>query len=269
MSTTRPATSRLSGHTLPPRGLPRRLALAFLATGLITGRVPARAAEVARLGVVSVMGDVLTVVTHRPETGSRVDQNQHQPVALGEQGFDRFAAQVAVEQARRALPGAEVLALELAPREDIESGTWLQAQHFEPPAAVRARLDAAGLTHLLLLTRHRADAQLRLRRNSVGSGHLEGLGFYVDRALPVRRVDTGELGQGFLAPYAYFQVALIEVASGRVLAAEAITASASASAARGTQGLDPWEALDPAQKVAAIQRLIRGELVRAIPQVTR
>ena len=233
------------------------------------GLRPAQAAEVARLGVVSVMGDLITVVTHRPETGSRVDQNQTQQVALGEQGFDRFATQAAIEQARRAWPAAEVLGLELAPRAEIEAGGWLQAQRFAPPAAILSRLEADGITHLLLLTRHRAEALLRLRGNSVGSGHLEGLGFYVDRALPVRRVDTGELGQGFLAPFAYFQVALIEVAGGRVLAAETLTASSSASAARGTKGLDPWDALDPAQKVAALQRLIRSELARVIPQMIR
>lgn len=52
-------------------------------------------------------------------------------------------------------------------------------------------------------------------------------------------------------------------------APEPVIASHSLSATRGKEGLDPWDALDAAQKVAAIQRLIRVELARVLPQILR
>ena len=66
------------------------------------GLAPAGAAEVTRLGVASAMGDVLTVVVHRAEVGSRVDQNLYQSAANADPAFDDAARLVAIDGARRA-----------------------------------------------------------------------------------------------------------------------------------------------------------------------
>jgi hypothetical protein len=106
---------------------------------------------------------------------------------------------------------------------------------------------------------------LKVRKGSVGSGHLEGIGFYVDRDARMRRSDTGEVGIGFLAPYAYIKVILVNLALGEVVREHMVTASNTISAARNKEGFDPWDALDSTQKVAAINRLVRAELNKVVP----
>jgi hypothetical protein len=101
----------------------------------------------------------------------------------------------------------------------------------------------------------------------MGSGHLEGLGFYLDREQKLRRSDTGQLGVGFLAPYAYIKLLLIDLSSGQVEREHAIAASRTISAARNKDGFDPWQSLDAAQKLAAINGLMRGEFKKAMPEL--
>jgi len=103
----------------------------------------------------------------------------------------------------------------------------------------------------------------------MGSGYQEGLGFYVDRETRMRRSDTGEAGIGFLAPYAYMKVLLVNLATGHVEREQLISVSNTISVARNKDGFDPWETLDPAQKVAAINRLVRAELGKVVPGLLR
>jgi hypothetical protein len=77
------------------------------------------------------------------------------------------------------------------------------------------------------------------------------------------------VGVGFLAPYAYMKVILINVATGEVEREQVISASNTISVARNKDGFDPWDTLDSSQKVAAINRLVRGELDKVVPGLLR
>jgi hypothetical protein len=241
-----------------------------LAACLVLGLpLPVAATEVTRLGIASAMGDTLQLVVHQAEVGSHVDRNARQQFTLEDARFDKLAvatAQAAVQQAQPQWP-AQVVDLESAPSAEV--ARWLDDKRFAPPAALQARLASAGLSHLMLIVRFRGPARLKLARGSVGSGNLEGLGFYVDRGLKVRRGDTGEQGQGFLAPFAYFQVLLINLANGEIERSEAVTASHGVSAARSSDGVDPWGALSTQAKVQALSRLVRVELERVVPVLVR
>jgi hypothetical protein len=72
---------------------------------------------------------------------------------------------------------------------------------------------------------------------------------------------------GFLAPYAYFQVLLINLESGDVEKSDSVAASTSFSAARNKEGFDPWDALSSAQKVWAIRRLLQTEVARVTTEL--
>lgn len=231
--------------------------------------VAASAGYVPKLAVLSFMGDTLTVVNHRPEVGSQIDRNQHESVQLADAGFDKFAIATVAEIVKRgdSQSATEVLALTFPGGQDPLG--WFEGKKFEPPADLRSGLSGTGATHLLLITRLRASSNLKTAHASVGSGHLEGLGFYIDRAKKLRRADTGERGVGFLAPYAYFKVFMIDLATGEVEGEQSVTASSTYSAARNTDGVDPWDALDPTQKVSAIRRLIRSGLIRVVPELLR
>lgn len=247
----------------------RTLVTLMVAGLLATSAASALADGIKKLAVASGLGDELTVVIHRPESGSHIDRNDRQPLELQESVFDPVAAAAAVAAVRRAqLPlAAEVF--DLGRVRAAEASSWVDDKRFTPPADLRQRLGASGFSHLMLIIRHRGPSSLKLAHSSVGSGKLEGIGFYIDRGIRVRRSDTGEVGQGFLAPYAYFQVLLINLENGSVEKSESVSASTSFSAARNKDGVNPWDALDAKQKIASIHRLLRVELNRVVPDLLR
>lgn len=242
----------------------------WLGAALLAGAwwAPAAAAEITGLGVASAMGDVLTVVVHRAEVGSRVDQNLYQAAPNPDPSFDNTARQVAAEGARSALPRATLVqAVDLAGASSALARDWTDNKRFAPPAALLAQWQQAGLSHLLLVTRWRGATALKTLNTRVGSGHLEGLGFYVDKHQKMRRTDTGETGEGFLAPFAYLQLQLINLATGEVEKTEQVSSSSTLSAARNPTGTDAWSALEPAQKVRALQQLVRSGVGQAVPRL--
>jgi hypothetical protein len=128
-------------------------------------------------------------------------------------------------------------------------------------------LKREGFTHLLLLSKHRAPARLQLSNSSVGSGYLSGLGYYIDGALRTQRADTGESARGFIAPYAYLKLTLIDVDLMHLVRAEEIIQSTVRSAARNENGLDPWGAMSTEQKFSVLQDLIVQGVTEAVPAV--
>jgi hypothetical protein len=227
----------------------------------------ANAAEVRKLALLSALGGTLTVVTHRMETGSHLDRNQLEALETGDTAIDNLAVNAAIEAIQSAsTPGhTELQALRFPGQHD--SASWFEGQRFLPPDALRSVLTQTGATHLLLIQRQRAPSMLQTRHASTGSGHLEGLGFYVDREQKLRRADTGQVGVGFLAPYVYVKLLLIDLSSGQVERERAIAASRTISAARNKDGFDPWQSLDASQKLAAINGLMRGEFRKAMPEL--
>jgi hypothetical protein len=241
-----------------------KIFLLLLASLLASG---ANADDLRKIAVLALMGDTLTLVNHRPETGSNIDRNLYSSVPTSASAIDNMLATEVIEATQRVgLPGnLEIQAVKYPGR--YETARWFNGAKFTPPAELALAMTQLEATHLLFITPYRAPSMLKTANSSVGSGHLEGLGFYIDRELRIKRADTGELGQGVLAPFAYFKVWLIDLASGERVHEQAITASSAASVARNKNGLDPWDTLDAAQKVLALRRLIRSELDKALPKL--
>jgi hypothetical protein len=225
---------------------------------------PAHAATEARsYAVLSLVGDRLLIVSREMATGSRIDTNKRVFVDVPAPDLDRAmlgAVQVAVKiQA----PSAQVVMLETrdpaifaAQNKTVdESGSGADLL-----PAVREMAVASKATHLILVTKQRHEAMLRLRDGHIGSGWLEGVGFYVDRTKRLHN-SRGEGYVGFLAPFTYFRISIIELASGKVLAQEAVYASTTT----GSQSVQhPWDALTAQQKVSRLQSMLRTEAMRVI-----
>lgn len=242
----------------------RRLALS-LALACAGPAALAAPAEPVRVLVIAALGDTIEVVQHVPETGSRLDRNQRQRVTLQGAGFDALAAQTAAHALRRLadITVADMVAFTPAP----DAPPLISDGRFNPDEALRRHVAEAGAGQVLLLTRWRTAARLKLADHSVGSGALEGLGFYMDHQIRVRRSDTGEVGQGMLAPYAYLQATLIDATSGQVLRSEQHQGSETRSAARSPNAFDPWTAMTPEQKIESLQRLLRQGVTRIVPML--
>ena len=222
-----------------------------------------------QFAALSLVGDGFTIVFHRIETGSHIDRNERQFVDLGDPVLDNTVLESVERTVRSVRPGTKVVllgardpALFAAQQRSLDEAGGSSSI----VAQVRAAALAAGATHLILVTKLRHDAMLRLGSSHTGSGKLQGLGFYLDFAKQTRRADTGERGQGFLAPYAYFKVSIVDLASGRVDGERDVVASMTRSTSRG-ETTHPWDAMTAEQKVGALRALIRREIARVMPEL--
>jgi len=123
---------------------------------------------------------------------------------------------------------------------------------------LRPMLTQAKATHLVLFTKYRHEARFPLGNYQVGNGMIEGAGLYVDQTKWTRVAGTNERAPGFLSPYVYFQVSLVDLASSTVLANETLLGATTRSAARGESG-GPWDAMTDEQKVKALVGIARKE----------
>jgi hypothetical protein len=122
--------------------------------------------------------------------------------------------------------------------------------------------------YLVLVTKYRGDTRIGLADGSVGNGKLNGLGFYLDHETRLLQTNDGDSGQGFVAPYAYLTVSLIDLATTTVLRSESVSASMVASVTSKTDS-DPWGLLTAEKKVDLIDRLIRNTLEDVVPRLLK
>jgi hypothetical protein len=73
--------------------------------------------------------------------------------------------------------------------------------------------------------------------------------------------DTGECYLGFLSPFAYFRVSLIEAATGKLLGEESVYAS---DAHASTSNVHPCDTLTSQEKMGALQTMVRQEAGRVV-----
>lgn len=226
-------------------------------------------AQPRQYAILSLVGDELVVVQREMSTGSRIDRNVQVRVPLGDASLDRAMLLAVDEAVRRADPSARPILLAsrdpkfyAAAARSLDGGGT--AAVFE---AVRPIVANAKATHLILITKHRHRAMLRLRDGHVGSGFLEGLGFYIDHGEATRGGATlNDSERGFISPYTYFKVAVIDLASGRIAAEQYVVGSNAHTVASGSIG-NAWDSLSAQEKDAQITRLIREEAARIVPQV--
>jgi hypothetical protein len=240
---------------------------ALLASGLLALAAAAPAAE-PRYAVLSLLSDQLTIVTHDMGTGSQLDANHRTILKVPDHGLDKREVLALDDALRRAGAEAPVLLFTTDPAIFARQSELLDVQ--AAPAALldalKPVLTSARATHLVLASKYRHEAHLSLADGYIGSGQLEGLGFYVDRTYRTKRADTGERGVGFLAPFAYFRLTLIDLGTGQVLRDIPVFASTTRSASRGESG-EAWDAMSANDKVRILEALLRQETAREVPRL--
>ena len=219
-------------------------------------------------GVVSLIGDNLDVVAHQQATGTVADRNVHDLIPVKDGAFDKFAVLAVEDAVKRSQPAAQVrLFAPSAPDLFRDQGRFFVDGKAMLPADLQAALQKAGATHVVMVTKFRAPAQITIVNQKFGSGTLEGIGFYVDEAKSLRRSDTRQAAKGLMAPYVYVMYTLVDLATMGVLDAVPVTVSPAVSAARSQDGIDPWQALSAEQKSAALRELITQETARVVPML--
>jgi hypothetical protein len=207
-------------------------------------------------GIVSLVGDQLTVTGFETTTGSALAQNQIETIPLDTDELEKAVLRAGLRAVNESKLGKAVPLL-------INDGALYRGQaalvsgeRVTLPASLLQTLQAQGATHLLLATKHRAEAQMKARDVTLGTGRVEGLGFYVDRVTYLRTEGTGSSAPGYLAPHAYMRYSLIELSTNKLLASRTLTASTVIGVTGSGGGADPWQLLDSAGKVKALSELI-------------
>jgi len=251
----------------------RRAALGRIAA-LAAALAPALAVQAAdgtrSYAVLSLIGDRMEIITRHAATGSNMDRNARQDLPLQDDTFDVAAARAAGRIVRERDPDARVELF--APRDpklyalqDQLADSDHQAESLA--ASLREVVAQSGATHIILISKYRTDARVKVDEGSVGSGKLSGIGFYVDAdyepADPSRR--TGHIG--FFAPYAYLRVTLLDAATRHPLRQEVTTEARPYGTERSNRAAVAWDALTAAQKVAALREVIEAAVQRAVPPV--
>ena len=247
-----------------------RRQLIQLAAALSAGRAGAQVAgeQPARYSILSLIGNRLSVITAQMQTGSLLDRNQRQEVTLPDGSLDLFATQATQRELLKHSPQASaellVAGTEVLYKNPITVGA---GDAFVPSQELSELLKTTPKSHLILLTKHRAEALLRAQNSSQGHGMLEGLGFYVDFQKRMRRSDTGETGQGYMGIFANIQIWLLDCENNKVVREVSFSETTTYSAARSETANDPWTALDGAQKLARLKSLMRTGIARSLPKL--
>ena len=232
---------------------------------LVASATAVSAAAASKYAVLSLIGDSMTVVTYAPAVGSRLDRNLREAVLVKDPVFDRAAAK-AVEQALQKVDprNTATLLAGSAPNLFVDQWKLFEGSRLSLGEDLNASLRASGNSYMVVLTKHRAEARLGTGWTA-GSGFLEGIGFYIDRDLSMEPHQTGtEAASGFLAPYAYVKLSLVELASSRVIREEVVKASRIVPRAR-VESRDPWSALTGDQKATMLRELVVTEIERVVP----
>ena len=247
----------------------RRLIALFLLS--LLAPLAATAQDSRKYAVLSLVGDKLLNVTREMSTGSRLDKNDRAFVELPDNSIDR-AVTIAVDDALcRANPGSQPILLH-SRRADLYEASFQSMDRRDGVArvyaAVKPIVEKTGATHLVLVTKHRNRAMLRLRDGHVGSGFLEGVGFYVDHGTMARGVDTNDAEAGFIAPFSYMMISLVDLKTGQIVSQQHVIGSnAAAPRPRERNVGNAWQRLDEKEKVARLTEVIRDEASRAVPMV--
>ena len=245
----------------------RRIGLA-LASLLLA--VAAHAADGRKYAVLSLIGDEMLVVGAQPATGQRLDRNSRNFLRLEDPIIDKTVLLAANELLKR-LTGTDPVLLFARERPIYAMQQQLMNEgqgmvnllgHIRPLAR------GTGATHLVLFTKARREARMQLADTALGVGTVEGVGFYVDPFTEVIVRDRQQNAVGFVAAFAYFDVALVDLDKGTIVAEQRVSGSRT-MAAPNSVATEVWSGISGAEKMRMLQEIIRNEIARVVPALLK
>lgn len=222
-----------------------------------------------RIALVSALGDAITVVQSEPTTGSHLKNRRLEDIFPVPEGVFDVYALGQLQQGLAGVGNAQLLPLKLKSAtllgdadKLVDGGGWRGND------LLNQALKELNATHVVLLRPQRGPARVQMAQNTMGQGALKGLGFYLDRHTNVR-LDTEAMAtrRGFLAPYVYAELSVIDVAAGTVVASTPIRSAESMTTNREEGAGDAWDLLTAAQKIRTLQETIGEGLVQQLPKV--
>lgn len=248
---------------------PRSVLVALAA--LLFSVCPAIHAETAprSYAVMSLIGNSISVHAVRPEVGSRTDGNSKHVLPIADPVFDVAALKAANSAIKQLQPGAKVV---LMSTQDAGLYKAQNAMFDEAHANQDNRdylislLKDRGVSHLVLITRLRANAKFELRDGYAGSGSLEGLGFYIDDTTLLRNTQTSESSIGMLTPFAHVKLRLLDARTLALVGEEgAVESTIIHRPSASPNAMDMWTKLTSATKIDYLDGLLNNAMKTAVP----
>lgn len=257
-----PACPARTGRVLPQKG-----AVALL-SALLFFALPVAAAddEVRRIAVISLLGNKMTAVTQQVTVGSRIDQNLQDSFDLPPGLLDSTVLGAVNTALTKSDAKVVPLMLKLpSPTVFGDPPKLFDGDRFVPPAMLDATLKQIKASHLLLVTRHRAPANIQADRDGIGTGMLEGVGFYIDRFIRLKSTGDGQESIGMLAPYTYYKMQLVNTGNGTIERQRVVAWAEALASGRGSGVGDPWEILSSVEKVRVLLDALNKTIASAVP----
>jgi len=216
--------------------------------------------------VLSEMAREVMVTNFQESTGTRLGANLTTRIPIPEGALDKVALVTAKQNIEKLAKGAPVWLVAPLDTDLFDArAVYTEGTTLKVPDDLAAALKEHGSTHLLLFTRLRDEANLRAQNARVGTGLIEGPGFYIDRHTKMTNLDTLTTTAGFIAPYLYMRATLLDARTGVILATRRVVEGEVLSASVAEQSGDPWSVMTPTEKVAQISAMIKREVDKAVP----
>jgi hypothetical protein len=238
----------------------RRTALALL---LCLAGGSAFAQSTPRFAVISDVGDTLTVIHQGTSVGSNLDRNDRQKLKVKDSPLDNTALGAARQALLARYTGVPVSLFAVSEAD----APFFNGERFTPPADLAAELAKDGVTHVVVLTKLRTDTAMKTADGTVlGTGRVEGLGFYIDHDTHMVSARTGRHGDGYIAAFVSVKASLVDLKQAKVLSSEPVRLSDMVLAVGSDgQAKSAWQALSAQQKLQALQALLIEGVGRAVP----
>ena len=216
--------------------------------------------------VVSEFGRDIVITVGQTQTGTRLEANAAERLPVSNGAYDKVALISAKQALEKADAGAKVWLVAPTDGDLFDArGIYSEGSAVTIPDDLAAAMKERGSTHLLLLSRLRGEARFRTSNGSVGTGLIEGLGYYIDRETPMRNQETLVDSVGFVAPYLYMRATLVDVASGKVVATRRVN-EGDVSVIRGASQVgNVWNTITPDRKLAILRDLVKTEVGKVVP----
>jgi hypothetical protein len=236
----------------------------------ITGPATAQSAP-RSYAVMSLAGDAITVLGESQQVGSNLPSHTRNVVPIQEPIFDQAALLAADGVIKSLLPGAKpVLMMTSDPGLYKAQNAMfdLPADNLDNRAYLKTLLKERGVTHLLLVTKTRENANFKLTNGHAGNGSLEGLGFFVDEMFETRNEETLERATGMVVPYAYVKVRLLDAATLELVGqASAMESRIVVRPSASPKAQELWTTLSHADKVDHLRGLLGCAMRGTLPQL--
>ena len=236
----------------------RRSLAAAAALAALSATSFAQAAH--RYVAVSLVSDELTYVG-APEgvTGTMHARGSSKAVPLAGAPFDRTVLEVLAGSVPKQQPSATLSFLAMsAPAAFAHQEDWFDGDKVALPAALREAVAKEGAGQLLLVTKIRGEAAIADGTTRLGAGKLTGLGFYIDTFTPMVDPKVGAV-RGYIAPYVYVKLSVIDLATSTVTAHQVIQAAAPYTSLKAQEMMDSLQAMVVDAMTDAVQRTLKPD----------